>query len=333
MPQTESSSGLVAEEATVDTTDVTTEASSTSSAGVEKASFLDAVEAALEPKKEVSPTSESGEEQAKPDAGAAETEEGDPAELTDQDLQSLSAKTQKRIRNLVAQRDEVTRELDALKPEAEQWRGVIRYMRDNSIEPQEFDNALAITSLINTGDYERALKVLTPIYRELAQRAGEILPNDLAEEVRLGRISEQHARELNRNRARAVIAEQRETRTREQTSFERQSQRGMVDQAVRAVDDWAKGKAGSDPDWKEKHEYVAELVELELSRLGPQGFPQTRQAAIGIAEAALKKVEKQIKRFKPKLTEERHATGTSASPKAKAKPGSYMEAIDQALSR
>lgn len=305
--------------------------------GVEKPSFIDAVEAALKPTgKEVSPTSGEGEEQPKPDAKASEAgAEGDKAEaeLTEDEIKSYPPNSQRRIRQLVAQRDDEKEQAARLKPRAENWDRVAAYMRDNSIQPGEFDNALAITSLINSGDYTKALEVLTPIYRELAARAGEILPNDLAEEVRLGRISEQHARELNRNRARAVSAEQRETRTRERQAYEQETGRVqvVVDTAVRAVDDWAKAKAGSDPDWSVKQEDVADQVKLELDRLGKAGFPQTKEAAIQIAEAALKKVEERIKRYRPKPEVKRAPNGTYASTTAKKKPATYMEAFEQAL--
>lgn len=334
MPLESSSEANTEVTASTESQDVNTEVSSTPE-GVEKPSFFDAVEAALTGKED-SPTSGVGEEQPKSDAKSSEAKaEGDKGEpeLTEDEIKSYPPNSQRRIRQLVAQRDDVKTQVERLQPRAENWDRVATYMRDNSIQPGEFDNALAITSLINAGDYTKALQVLTPIYRELAARAGEILPNDLSEQVRLGRISEQHARELNRNRARAEAAEQRETRTRERNAYAQEAGRlqNIVHTAAKAVDDWAKTKASSDPDWSAKQQDVAEFVELELNRLGPQGYPQTQEAAIQIAEAALRKVDDRIKRFRPKPETKRAPNGQFASPTAQKKPTSYMEAIDQAL--
>lgn len=349
MPQPDSSpeSAAANEASATDIQDVNNSESSSDSEGVETPSYLDVVEAALEdPEKEESPTSENGEEQAEPEgegSGKSEDEEseddeadeqeGEITDLTDEEKKVLSVKSQKRFRTLVAQRDDAKGQVESLRPRAEQMDRVTGFMREHNISPEEFDNALHVTRLVNTGDYGEALKVLTPIYRELAAKAGEVLPEDLQEEVRLGKISEPRARELSRARANAQSAEERERRSRETASQDEEQQRisRQINDAVSAVDDWAKAKAGSDPDWSEKHEEVAEQVQLELDKRGPDGFPKSKQEAIEIAESALKKVEKRHKRFRPKPKEHRTVTDEGASPKAKSKPKSFMEAIDQAL--
>lgn len=330
-----------AEAAANSETDVNDAAQSSEAAqGVQTPTYLESIEAALDGGKEASPASASkGEDQPKPDAKAsgadAEGEAGDDAEFTDEELASLSERTNKRFRKLVAQRDDERRQTEALKPRAEQFDRIISYMRENSIKPAEFDNALEITALINSGNFSRALEVLTPIYRELAAKAGEVLPNDLAEDVRLGRIDEQRARELSRARANNAAMQQRETQSQERTEAERQQAQttATVTNATRAVDDWAKAKAGSDPDWHLKQKDVADAVELELMRLGAQGYPKTKEAAIAIADKALKTVEDRIKAWKPKPEAKRQPNGQFASPHVVPKPKSYMEAIDQALAR
>lgn len=316
-------------------------ASSEAAEGVQKPTYLESIEAALDGGKEASPASASkGEEKPKPDAEAsgADADKGEPddkSELTEDEIKAYPPNSQRRIRQLVAQRDDEKRQTEALKPRAEQFDRIISYMRENSIKPAEFDNALEITALINSGNFSKALEVLTPIYRELAAKAGEVLPNDLAEDVRLGRIDEQRARELSRARANNTALQQRETRSQERTQAEQQQRQTaeMVDNAARAVDGWAKGKAGSDPDWHLKQKDVAEQVELELMRLGASGYPKTKEAAIAIADKALKTVEDRIKAWKPTPQPKRTPSGQFASPTAQPKPKSYMEAIDQAIAR
>jgi hypothetical protein len=318
-------------------TDVNEAAPSSEAAGVQTPTYLESIEAALDGGKEASPASAStGEETPKPDAEASGADaEGQITDLTEDEIKAYPPNSQRRIRQLVAQRDDEKRQTEALKPRAEQFDRIVSFMRDNAIKPAEFDNALEITALINSGNYSKALEVLSPIYRELAAKAGAVLPNDLAEDVRLGRIDEQRARELSRALAERSAMQQRETRNQERTQAEQQQRQvaEMVQGAARAVDDWAKGKAGSDPDWHLKQKDVAEAVELELRRLGAEGYPKTKEAAIGIADKALKTVEDRIKAWKPKPEAKRQPNGQFASPHAQPKPKSYMEAIDQALAK
>jgi hypothetical protein len=324
-------------------TDVNTPAtSSEADQGVQTPSYLESIEAALGGGKEASPASASeGEEKPNPDAEAsgasAEGEQGadKDTEPTEDEIKSYPPNSQRRIRQLLGQRDDERRQREALQPRAEQFDRIISYMRDHSIKAAEFDNALEITALINSGNYSRALEVLGPIYREVAAKAGLVLPDDLAEDLRLGRIDERRARELSQARANAKAAEERETRSRERTEAE-ESQRQiaeMVNNAARAVDDWAKAKATSDPDWHRKQQDVADAVDLEIRRLGPKGYPKTKQDAVAICERALKTVEDRIKAWKPKPEVKRAPNGTFASPTAMPKPKSYEEAIEQALAR
>lgn len=312
--------------------------SSAAGTGVEKPSFLSSVEAALKGTgKEESPASESGKETAKPDAKASGAAEGDKekSELTEDEIKSYPPNSQRRIRELVAQRDDGRRQNESLKPRAEQFDRIAAYMREKSITPGDFDNSLNIAGLINTGQYAKALQALEPVYRELALRAGEVLPKDLQEAVRLGKIDLATARDYSKTRANAAAAEQRESRNQQRTVQEQEQTRvtEMVNTVSKSADDWAKAKATSDPDWSLKQKDVAEQVELELARLGPRGYPKTPQEAIIISEKALKTVEARIQTWKPKPEAKRTTNGQFASPHSKAQPKTFMEAVQGALAK
>lgn len=318
--------------------DVNSENSSNSEAGVETPSLLESVEAALSPGEEGSPTSETGKEKAEQAQGGKDKSEEDQElpELTEDEIKSHTPNAQRRIRQLVSERDDWQGQVDRLKPRAEQWDRVASYMRQHDIQPSHVDNALEITRRINAGQWSEAMEVLAPIYREVAARAGAILPDDLAEEVRLGHITEQRARELAKAQAASKAAGERETRMTEKQREEAESAKHqqIIDTAVGAVDKWAKSKAGSDPDWHLKHEDVQEEVDHILRKRmekGVEGFPQTADDAVAIAEQALKNVEDRIKRYRPPPKEHRTPTGQFASPHAKVQPKSLMEAVDAAL--
>jgi hypothetical protein len=341
-PEVVSGENEAAVEAVVESNqDVNAAESSSASEGVEKPTYLESVEAALKDGTEASPASEDGKEKEDPktpkSGEAAEGGEGEKLpEITDEEINSYPPNSQRRIRELVAQRDEERAKietLEALRPRAEQMDRITAYMQDHDIQPGEVDNALAITALINKGDYPKALEALTPIYREIAAKAGEILPDDLKEDVRLGRITEERARELNRARATATSATEREQRDRERDSKanEERQHKERVYECATACEEWAKGKAGSDPDWNLKHQLVADEMELVLLRGGPGTYPKNKQEAVAAAEKALETVEGRLKTLRPKPEPHRTVTGQFASPHSKSKPATYEEAIDQAL--
>ena len=313
--------------------------SSASGSGVETPTLLQSVEAALNKSgKEASPASENGNEKDKTGAqkpeDAAEGDEDLKSDITEEEISKFSPRSQRRIRQLLAQRDDGFQERDSLRPRADNWDRVTAYMREHSIAPDELDNTIAITGLINSRQYDKALAALTPIYRELAQKAGELLPEDLKEKVRLGHISEPDARDLNKQRAAASAAAERETRNTERATAdnERSATQAQINNATKAVDDWAKAKAGSDPDWNLKQKDVADQVKLRILEGGLPKYPKTNEEAVAIAEDALKVVEERYKLLRPKPKPiQSPATGQFVSPHSKAVPKSLSEAIDQAL--
>ncbi|BAQ16099.1 hypothetical protein GL4_0636 [Methyloceanibacter caenitepidi] len=303
---------------------------------------MQTVEAALQGEKAESPTADVGNEKAEPettDKSGEQTDEAeDDEELSDEERKLLSEKANRRFVSLTHQRDEAKRETESLKPRAEQWDRLTGFLHENDITSQEVNNALEITRLINSQDYGKALEVLGPIYEEVAARAGQVLPEDLQEDVRLGKITLDRAKELSVARANAAATQQRtERQTQRDTEKDEQERNAkVVNTAVEAVDKWAKGKAGSDPDWHLKQDAVSEQVELAINRMKREGKSfdanDPGKSAVELAENALKVVEERMKKFRPKPEERRAPNGQFASPHAKPTPKSHMEAVEQALS-
>lgn len=320
------------------TTDANPAAGSSTEApkGVET-TLLDRVRSALgQPGSETSPISEGGSQNAPPKPAGSESQDELPA-----DIQALSPKAQNRYRELVSQRKEADERAQAveaeLKPKAEKLDVILTYMERHRIEPQEFDNALEVTRLVKSGDFQKALEVLTPIYREVADRAGRILPADLQERVRLGYITKEDAEKLHQASTRAKNLESQTSEERQRNAEEaanREAQR-VVGLTTQTADDWAKAKASSDPDWHLKADAVAKEVELDLMRRqaarDPNWFPQTAKEVVERAEAALKVVEAQFKRIAPRPRAKTVATGQPASPRSAAAPKTLLDAVKGAL--
>lgn len=245
--------------------------------------------------------------------------------------------SQGRIRQLVDSNTEAetrhTSEVAEMKPKAEQMDRVTSFMEEHNIQPHEFDNALNITRLINSRDHDAALQAIEPIYQELQRRAGNVLPAKLQEEVRLGYITEDHARELHRSQTEAKSAQERQTeqKAQEQETKAREQWETHCSDMQSHADAWAKTKAASDPDWQLKQGELERELELRLLKGGREAFPKTKEEAIQLAEESLKAVEGRLKRFQPKPQARTMPQGDHASPGNNAKPDTLMGAIDQAL--
>lgn len=314
--------------------DVTAESSPAE--GVEK-SMLDAVQAALEPSKEDAPTSEeAGKEPLDPDAaetgpkGEGEDEEG----LTEDELKQFSKRAQHRFRELVTGKNEAEAKLAELAPKAEHLDRILTHLRTHNIPMQEFDNAIEITRLVKH-EPDKALEIVGALYQSLAQRTGRVIPKEMLERVNLGHLSEQDALKMAQLEAREADRLRREEEAQERTAEEKQRTelQSRVQTAVSAVDEWAKAKAGSDPDWTTKQQDVADQVELELGRVGIDGYPKTKAEAVAMAVKALKVVEDRQKSLRPKPQERRPATGQAASPRAQAAPENMLDAIEIGLAK
>lgn len=332
-----------------DTSDVSAATSSTADEGVK--SYQETIDAALGSTEET-PASASGDEAStsKPKGEAVKAgEEGetgtqDPQDPTEDELKSYSHTAQSRIRELVDRRKaaesqivERDQQLAELRPTAERMQQLDTYMQANSIGKQDFENAVTISALINTGRYDQALQALGPIYRELLDKTGNILPPELQQEVDAGYITQAHALELHRAKKSSANATERERAATDRDQRERaeRDHANRVGMMSHAADTWAAEKKTSDPDWSTKQDLVSTEVELQLRRkaqTAPNELPRDAAEVRKVLDGCLKTVEDRIKSFRPAPQPMTPTTGRPASAGAQSKPGSYMDAVDQALS-
>lgn len=317
-------------------TDVTSDPSTeTQNQGV--GSLLEAVNTALgEEKPEAAPASvEPGSKEPVPN-----TPEPAP-EISEQEIKSYGPGAQRRIRELVEAKrtvegtiEPLRQELETVKPKAAQMDQMLSYMRENNVAPEHLDNALGLTALINRGDYDKALPILESLLTQVRSAAGETLPADLQQKVNLGYITEHDAKELHKAKTTVQRTSERAEQDKAKSEQERHQRETetIVHTAVNTAEAWNKEQAATDPEWNLKRELVTQRMELELLRLGPQGYPRTQDAVRKLLTTAKTEVENGIKRFKPALKAiSPPASGNSASPRSKTQPKSVMDAVNAAL--
>lgn len=271
--------------------------------------------------------------------------EEDGSALTEDEMKRLPAKTRDRITGLLDQRrtlhtenQTLRTETEQLRPDAEEYRKVSAFMKTNDLSPQDAGQALQLAALIQTNPRE-AFRAIQPIYSRLAQMTGAVLPNDLAEDMRLGRITQERAYELAASRATAALSEksterltqrQRETQAESERVAAEQRQAQQMQAFARTGDALAAEKAQADPDWKLKEPFVVEALKADLSQ---NGMPKDEADLRTRFGAIVKVVETRLATFRPAANPVSAINGKGASSSAPptTPPKSMEEAIFRAM--
>jgi len=298
----------------------------------ETGDMLSAVKAALKPK-ETAPSSK--ETDSKPEADATDAKEGETDEpesddLTDEELAKLKPKTKKRIDTLLADRADREKTIETLKPKAEQFEKLVDWVKEADLSSEEVNNIFDFGKTMKSSP-RKAYEQIKPIFEQWQRMFGDVLPDDLAQRVRLGEIQEPDARALATARTERVISERNATKATEQDAERRQTEANTAH--VRAVQDtvtaWESSKAKADPDWKTKQDLVMREIKLAIHE---QGYPKTTADAVKIANEALVEVDKTFARLQPRKAEVKSVTDV-ASTHAHARPKSMLEAARAGLAR
>ena len=322
----------------VGTTPEDAAASSTAETDGAPSSMLDAVNAALKGDEETSPGSDdagSEDTEAAPQGADAKSKDdaeadSDAGEIPDEEFKSYAPKTRKRIEQLLDDRRQKTAQIDDLSNRLKFFEPVEQVISQSGLEAAEVQNTIAIAGLIKTDPWE-ALRALTPIYSALSQITGQTLPDDLKEQVRLGYITEPHAKELarSRNQVQHMTVQQRAQAEREEEQTQRRQLQTLVTEASTAATEWEAAKAKSDPDFKLKQPRISELVRLSVHE---DGYPRSKADVGKMLDRIYDRVSKEISQFQPRRKEVRHVNG-AASSEARSAPSSILDVVNQTLGR
>lgn len=325
-------SSAVTESPAIEAEGVTTDSPAVSE-GV--TSSLDALEAALAGAAGSPSTDEPG--QPEPDLEAPAEGDEDKAksesDLSDEEKAKLSPRAQNRFQQLANERRSLEEKLNAVQPKVEQFERIERLMVEHQATPEHLSNALALTGMINRGEYDRVIPVLENVLNNLREQVGDVLPPELKQRVDLGYLTEDDAKKLNRAQAQAqrlTDAQRRDAEARQQAEQQRAFNE-VATAAAQTADAWAKEQATSDPDWKLK----ADFIQSELQRTllaEPDKYPKTPQEARALLDRIKKDVDSRVGRFAPQAKPMQPVTGGAPSARSVAEPQTSLEALERALS-
>ncbi len=155
-----------------------------------------------------------------------------------------------RFKTVAEERDQWKEKFETIREPLQSYSNIVKMCQDSNISPEDFNKALEIQGLISSGQIDKALEKLTPIYQALKGYTGDLLPTDLQRKVDEGKLEIEDAKELAQLRAKTQMGQKTLERTQEQIRQEKVQQ--FEGQLRSSVSDWVTRKQKMDPDFKQK---------------------------------------------------------------------------------
>lgn len=301
-------------------------------------SVLEAVQRAVDSAgtgKSSKPEGEKEPESDKPGAEAAKgtaEAEGELGPLTDEEFHKYGPKTRRRIHQLLDKAKGLEAQVADLGPKAEAFQKMADFVSRAGMTRDEVNQLMEVGALLKSDPFA-ALEQVRPVYERLLALTGNVLPDDLKQQVDGGYIPEATARELSQRRSREAISAETSKREEESRAVaaERERLTKLADSAANAVAKWETDWQASDPDYQAKRDLVGEKIELAMTRAANAGkLPRSEAEAVALAKKALADVNATFTRLRPQASEIRPNPQGSASPSVAPAPRTMAEAIGRA---
>ncbi len=317
------------------------EAESSPATGAEPKSMLEAVQSALKPAETTAET-QAAESPTAGEPGQVKPADTAPETPKVDDYSEVPFNKHPRFRQLLKERRTLQETLvakDAKIAELEQSSGPVQEsvqrfnafantVRSAGLNAQEVNDGFAIMAAMKR-DPEQALTMLSPYLDALMTATGRKLDGDLQQKVQAGTVDAETAGQLQRERHTRVRLEQQTQG--QQTAFaqqqEQQRTNALVQSVTTAVTSWEE-RQKTDPDYQKKQPLVVREIHYLMSQ---EGYPQTPEAAVQMAEKAKKTVEENLGKLMPARPAVRTVTGGSSAATAAARPKTLLEAAKLAV--
>lgn len=227
-----------------------------------------------------------------------------------------------------AKAEEMSSQIEALTPDADEWNKVSAYMKENGIASEAMAELFEYAALVTTGRVDKALEMARKQVAELEALTGHKLSPDLQRRIDDGVMDEESARQLSTAQSRLEL--ERRMHQREMEAAQQQTKVANTEAVMDAVRQWEKKIRSEDTDYGLKHEAVQDRLKLELSK--PGGMPTSAKAGVELVQNIYDQVSAwPVFKNESRLTPNKSVTGGS-SPRAPARqPASMLEAVQMAL--
>lgn len=188
---------------------------------------------------------------------------------------------------------QLLRQRNSFKQDAERYNNVQTFLDNAGLDAEEAADGLSIMGLMKTNPVE-AWQRMKPAIQKLLVAAGEVLPADLQQMVKEGRMDQAAALEVSRARAGAQSVQVQ--RSFDQQRQQRQTQHTAFTAVQDAVSGWEADRRRKDPNFEAKMIGIQKEI-LFLQRT--EGRPDTPEAARAQLEKAYKAVNDALPKAPP----------------------------------
>lgn len=238
-----------------------------------------------------------------------------PSEVSDQELKAYTPNAQRRIRQLIEERDRHRDEASRVAP-------LDQFVREHQLAPEHVQLGLNLMAALRHGDYQTFLRGVQPHVERAQQAMGYVLPPDLQQQVQQGYVTQDLAQAMARDRATAQLSAQRVAEMQAVQAQQAEAQRQV---AVRqSVDGWEATARASDPDYARKEPLIRAFARDLMAEQGPPSDPG---AALAMAQEAYKRAGAYLATLSPapRATQPSPSSFGAAGP-ARPEPSSTYEA-------
>lgn len=266
--------------------------------------------------------------------GDGAEQEGQSKEPDDEKFSDVPFHKHPRFQQLLKQRDDY-------KVGAERYQNVQNFMDEHGIAAEEAANAYSFMAMVKRGDYVQAWELIKPTVQQLLVAAGEVLPDDLKQKVAAGELTDDAARQIAKEKAKAESATA--ARSFDQKRQERSQTQNAGKALVTTANDWASAKRKSDPNFAAKEpllmKEVAWLIQSEGKPTTPEGVKAQLDKAykavvLPAARTATGQFQRQAPKVKDGLPGRRPTSGGGAPPNARPQaPATMLQRIQQEVAK
>jgi len=305
----------------------------------EPTSLTDVLEATLEAGEEGVEEEVSGDPSTPPDGAVeedpeaegkpkAEGEEGDEENFDD-----LPFHKHPRFQKLISERNELRDEREAWETEktelgdkASRYEAVNGFLTESNISGEEFGQLLEMGSLLKN-DPAQFMEKIQPYLQQAGVFTGDVLPDDIMQDIQNGYMSEERGRELAALRAKGSFQQNKIEQT-NQSLNDQERQRTfetMMQNNQTAVSSWEQQWKRTDPDYDKKQPLVLQAY----GSLCQQKPPQTPEDAVKLAQEAREGVEAHLRTLLPKKPPVEPVTESGRGSASTPEPKNVRDIVDQ----
>jgi hypothetical protein len=255
--------------------------------------------------------------------GSQNSDEGKPLDADAEDAK-LPFHKHPRFQQVIQERTAFKRELDSMKPDADEWRAVRSFMDGNSLNPQEVAKGFEIMAAMKN-DPIRAKEMLSFYWGKLEEFSGSRLPNDLKQKVDEGEVTDEVASELARRRNEIEFYQaQKYINTQRQAEQVQMQQQAYNQNVIRgSVVDWESNIKTRDADYSVKQPFLMDKVKAAMAA----NPPRNSQEAVALVDQAYREVNDSLRRVMPQRAAATSIRSETSSANVAPQPKSLRDAI------